>query len=112
MVKTLKKLDDSTSQIMFWTHVEHVENYAFCNKIYRFCIFDSLFVEVVKMYVDLRSKKKKSSKRFHAQLLLQHSSSSKFNFMKALRIQNGSCSLQIEIAIEEDLAPKAFHNYL
>ena len=58
VVKTLKKLDDSTSQIMFWTHVEHVENYAFCNKIYRFCIFDSLFVEVVKMYVDLRSKKK------------------------------------------------------
>ena len=31
--------------------------------------------------------------------------------MKALRIQNGSCSLQIEIAIEEDLAPKAFYNY-
>ena len=30
-----------------------------------------------------------------------------FNFMKALRIQNGSCSLQIEIAIEEGFA-KAF----
>ena len=53
--------------------VEHVENYAFCNKIYVFCIFD--FVE---WYFSQGLGAKKIKKCFHAQLLLKarHSSSS------------------------------------